>query len=242
MVGANLSHNILAMSAQKAPAGHAGLLRLIHDHLRPATYVEIGVGQGHSFFRALPETLAIGIDPNPRMEAPQGHRIFRLTSDDFFATHDLREELGGRPVDVAFIDGWHHFEFALRDFTNLERYCDPGSVILIHDCYPIDAETSIRDPYKGIPLWNGDVWKLILALKKYRPDLRVSVVDCPPTGVGIVTGLDASSNVLADRYDEIFDEFIDLDYSFLDDGKEEKLNRVSNDWELVKTLLPSANE
>jgi hypothetical protein len=230
------------MSAQKAPAGHAGLLRLIHDHLRPTTYVEIGVGQGHSFFRVLPETLAIGIDPNLKIEPPPGDRLFPLTSDEFFATHDLREELGGRSVDIAFIDGWHHFEFALRDFMNLERYCDPESVILVHDCYPIDAETSIRDPYKGIPLWNGDVWKLILALKKYRPDLRTSVVDCPPTGVGIVTGLDPASRVLADHYEEICDRLIDLDYSFLDDGKEEKLNRVPNDWELVKTLLPTTDE
>src|SRR5256885_12302956 len=47
-----------------------------------------------------------------------------------FAEHDLSKELGGRPVDLAFIDGMHLFEFALRDFVNLERYCAPGSTIL----------------------------------------------------------------------------------------------------------------
>jgi hypothetical protein len=231
------------MSAQvRSPAAHPGLLRLIHNHLKPATYVEIGVGQGHSFFRVLPGTAAIGIDPNPKIDAPPGARLFRLKSDDFFATHDLREELGGRLVDVAFIDGWHNFEFALRDFMNLERYCGPESVILIHDCYPTDRDSAIRDPYPGIPMWSGDVWKLILCLKQYRTDLAVSVVDCPPTGMGIVTGLDPNSGVLAEHYDEIYEAFIDLDYSFLDEGKEEKLNRVPNDWEVVQALLPPGHE
>ena len=31
--------------------------------------------------------------------------------------------------DLAFIDGMHHFEFALRDFANLERHCAPGSTM-----------------------------------------------------------------------------------------------------------------
>ena len=49
-----------------------------------------------------------------------------MTSDDFFASHDLAQVLGGRPVDLAYIDGMHQFEFALRDFMNLERYVGPA--------------------------------------------------------------------------------------------------------------------
>ena len=48
-------------------------------------------------------------------------------------------ELGGKTLDLAFIDGMHHFEFALRDFINVEKYCSADSIILIHDVYPIDA-------------------------------------------------------------------------------------------------------
>ena len=41
--------------------------------------------------------------------------LFPQTSDEFFARNDVGAELGGLPVDLAFIDGMHHFEFALRD-------------------------------------------------------------------------------------------------------------------------------
>jgi hypothetical protein len=221
-----------------APGDHAALLRLIHTHLRPDTYVEIGVSTGYSFIQTLPSTLAIGIDPQPETEPHRpGTRLFAMDSDEFFSRHDLRAELGGRSVDVAFIDGMHRFEYALRDFMNLERFCGDDATILIHDCYPNDRESSAREPVPG--WWSGDVWKLIVCLKQYRPDLVISVVDCPPTGLGIVTNLDPTSTVLQDSYDELCEAFIDLDYAVLDEGKEEKLNRVANDWELVQTLLPS---
>jgi hypothetical protein len=196
------------------------------------------VSTGYSFVQTLPTTLAIGIDPRPEWQPDRsGARLFAMESDEFFAAHDLRVELGGRSVDVAFIDGMHHFEYALRDFLNLERFCDGDSTILIHDCYPNDRESSGREPVPG--WWSGDVWKLIVCLKQYRPDLVISVVDCPPTGLGIVTSLDPASTVLQDSYDELCEAFMDLDYSVLDEGKEEKLNRVPNDWSLVQTLLPS---
>ena len=210
---------------------------MIHAHLQPSTYVEIGVAEGYSFTQTLPSTHAVGIDPHPKIESHRpGAEIFLLESDDFFATHDLRAVFDGQPVDIAFIDGMHHFECALRDFMNVERYCDDSSTIIVHDCNPIDRESSGRT---GVPgYWSGDVWKLILCLKQYRPDLAISVVDCPPTGVGIVTGLDPTSTVLQDHYDEIYEAFIDLDYSVLAEEKEKKLNLVPNDWGLVQALLP----
>jgi hypothetical protein len=32
----------------------------------------------------------------------------------------------------------------LRDFANLERHCTRNSIILIHDCYPLDRESARR--------------------------------------------------------------------------------------------------
>ena len=68
---------------------------------------------------------------------PPNVRIFaadRATSSS--PQHDVRAALGGLPVDLALIDGMHHFEYALRDFMNLERLCAPQSTILIDDCFP----------------------------------------------------------------------------------------------------------
>ena len=43
------------------------VLARIHEHLKPATYLEIGIDQGQSFEIVSPETIALGVDPNPRI-------------------------------------------------------------------------------------------------------------------------------------------------------------------------------
>src|SRR5258707_1284640 len=42
------------------------LLSMIHTHLEPRTYVEVGVADGRSIALARPDTRAIGIDPEPK--------------------------------------------------------------------------------------------------------------------------------------------------------------------------------
>ena len=106
-------------------------------------------------------------------------------------------ELGGKAVDLAFIDGMHLFEYALRDFSNLERLCTPHSTILVHDCYPLDRQTADRE--RTTLFWSGDIWRLILLLKKYRPDLEINVIAAPPTGLGVIRNLDPASRVIADN-------------------------------------------
>src|SRR5581483_1506320 len=106
-----------------------------HNWLQPRVYVEIGVEVGNSMALARPPTIAIGIDPEPRIDRPfeADTRIFRLTSNEFFRSIDLRAIVGGRPTfDLAFIDGQHTFDQALRDFINLERLAHPESVVLVH--------------------------------------------------------------------------------------------------------------
>jgi hypothetical protein len=161
--------------------------------------------------------------------------VFAQTSDEFFEHCDVIAELGGKPVDLAFIDGMHQFEFALRDFINLEKCCSADSIILIHDVYPIDALSAARE--RASQFWSGDIWRLILILKKYRPDLTVDVIGARPTGLGIVQNLDPHSRVLTERRDEIIDEFLALDISVLDGRKDDMLNRFPNDWASIAELI-----
>ncbi len=213
------------------------ILKRIHAQVQPRTYVEIGVFKGESLRLATPPTQAIAIDPEPQLVFPPGanQRVFTETSDAFFAGRDLRIEFGGLPVDLAFIDGMHHFEFALRDFANLERYCARGSTILIHDCYPLDRETARRDG--SPPFWSGDIWRLIVLLRKYRSDLAIHTIGTPPTGLGLVRNLDPESRFLTENHDQLCQEFLALDYAYLDDDKAGKLNLVTNDWEEIRALL-----
>lgn len=37
---------------------------------------------------------------------------------------------------MAFLDGMHLTEYALRDFINVERHCSPGSALVFDDVLP----------------------------------------------------------------------------------------------------------
>jgi predicted O-methyltransferase YrrM len=213
------------------------VLARIIETVKPRTYVEIGVAAGDSLRLANAPTVAIGIDPEPRITAPlaSNQKVFAETSDAFFAGHDLRAELGGLPVDLAFIDGMHHFEFALRDFANLERCSAPASTILIHDVYPLDRETAERERRRNF--WSGDVWRLIVLLKKVRPDLTVRTIGTAPTGLALVRKLDPASRVLLERHDQLCQEYLALDYSHIEHDMAGKLNLFPNDWERIRPLL-----
>jgi hypothetical protein len=177
------------------------------------------------------------VDPEPQYAPPAGgnHRLFRQTSDAFFADHDLRSLLRGLPVDLAFIDGMHRFEFALRDFMRLEPYCDAGATILVHDCFPLDERTAARE--RSTTFWSGDVWRFVLVLKQHRPDLAVHTIGAPPTGLAIIRNLDPASRVIAANLDAICAEFLAVGFETIAEEKPARLNLVPNDWDEVRALL-----
>jgi len=215
------------------------VLARVHEQVRPGTYLEVGVSRGESLRLVRPETLALGIDPQPRVGFALGahQQIFSQTSDEFFARSDVPALLGGKPLDMAFIDGMHHFEYALRDFINIEPLCRPGSLIFIHDCYPIDARSAERVQVTGF--WSGDIWRLVVLLKKYRPDLTIHTLGTPPTGLGLISGLDPKSTVLRSLLPELIAEGLALDYASIAQQRPAALNLVPYDWRRVRQLLDS---
>jgi tetratricopeptide (TPR) repeat protein len=162
------AYNLLAGITLPGP-NYMRTIAELHRIVRPSTYLEIGVATGKSIALAHASTLAIGVDPAPQIAVSLGSnvRLFPTSSDNFFASHDIAAELGNRPVDMAFIDGMHQFDFALRDFAAIERYCHSCSIILIHDCCPFDRKTATRE--RETTFWSGDVWKTILALNRDFP-------------------------------------------------------------------------
>lgn len=167
-------------------------LAALHEALRPRYYLEIGVQHGWSLDLAIHSEIAIGVDPDPQIPETGNKILARCTSDEFFTranTPNMWPDLP--PIDMAFIDGMHLFEYALRDFCNIERYCHPGSVVVFDDVFPRNQWEARRlapgDPVLGD--WTGDVWKIIPVLAGYHPgSLNIRPVDTEPTGTVVVTG------------------------------------------------------
>jgi hypothetical protein len=199
----------------------------LHRLVRPRNYLEIGVQKGKSL--ALSRVPSIGVDPefiiNRALRCDL--HLVRSTSDDFFAHRDpirhlrsgrnpLRNLARGRPMldhyrggtrlDLAFVDGMHLFEFALRDFMNVERFADWWSVIVFDDVLPRNVDEAARERHTTD--WTGDVYKLIPTLAHYRPDLLVIQVDTQPTGLLVILGADPANHVLRDHYDAIVAEAV----------------------------------
>jgi hypothetical protein len=163
------------------------LLADIHRRFRPARYLEIGVDQGHSLGLVRPQTRIVGVDPEPRVTALDhpDWTVVAATSEEFFKSHDVSGLLGG-PVDLAFVDGLHHFEVAMADVLAIEPHAHPATVVLVHDVLPIDAATSTRT--RTTAVWSGDVWKAVVLLREHRPDLTITTLDVEPTGMAVITG------------------------------------------------------
>ncbi len=213
-------------------------LKQVHSSFNPMYYLEVGTSVGHSLATSSCDSIAI--DPNFSFSSNPcaGRRrtlLFQQTSDSFFQNENVFEFFPH--VDIAFLDGLHLFEFLLRDFIHLEPYTKKNSIIFMHDCLPLNEnmagrsgcgnELSENDPYKS--WWTGDVWKICYVLKELRPDISMTILDCPPTGLLALTNLDPLSKGLSENYFDIVRNYMSLD------KKEDWLGSLHRDFPSVSS-------
>jgi hypothetical protein len=224
-------------SARRLPGpAYYQVLRWIHRTLRPGNYLEIGVDTGISLDQAHRSTPAIGVDPAPHIQVdlPDTVTIYDLTSDEFFARHDVESLLGG-PVELAFIDGLHLFEQVLADFINIESHCGADSVIILHDTIPFDETTASRD--RTTDFYCGDVWKTALALRRLRPELEMTTVRTAPTGLCMVRNLDRDDGRLQRDLEDTVAAYRDLDFGYYTSHRDEMPREISNDRDEIADWL-----
>jgi hypothetical protein len=201
--------------ARVSPIGGTHYLKFLdclHRQRRIGRYLEIGTQRGMSLNCA--SCRSVAIDPEFLLDKAQwaarpGINLFEMTSDEFFSANDPCDILGG-PIDLAFIDGMHLSEFVLRDFFNVEKYCSEDSLIVLHDVLPQNFEMTERDRRPLMrrdralaAAWTGDVWRVVPLLRRERPDLCIQVLDCPPTGLLLVSKLNPQHQVSGSRLEEL---------------------------------------
>lgn len=141
------------IEAWQIPEEFRALARLV-ERRRPETVLEIGTADGGTLFAharlAHEAATIISIDlprgpfgggyppwriPLYRSFAGPGQRLELLRVDSHAAStaDQLREILGGRRIDYAFIDGDHTFEGVRQDFELCLRFAAPDAIIAFHD-------------------------------------------------------------------------------------------------------------
>jgi hypothetical protein len=176
-------------------------LSRVHTLVEPENYLEIGVRFGHSL--ALSRCRSVGVDPAYVIRAELSGEVHlqRTTSDEYFTRPEPLAPTQGEPFDLAFIDGMHLFEFALRDFINTEEHSRSSAVVVFDDVLPRNVAEAARRRHTGA--WTGDVYPVIEVLRRYRPELTTVLVGTQPTGLMLVLGLDPTDRTLRQEYDEI---------------------------------------
>jgi hypothetical protein len=184
-------------------------LERLHGAVEPEAYLEIGLRHGDSL--ALASCPSLGVDPafNLKVELGDNVTLLRETSDEYFGREKPLKPLGGRRFDMAFIDGMHLSEFALRDFAGVERLSRWTGVAIFDDILPRTVEEANRD--RRTRAWTGDVYKVLGMLARHRPDLICLRVGTQPTGLLLVLGLDPSNRVLQARYDLLLEQAVTPD-------------------------------
>ena len=151
-------------------------------------YLEIGVNRGKCLFNIVGTKKRFGVDPffnfslwkKVRACILNPHTLkndyFEVTSDTFFEENAALLE--ANILDLAFIDGLHTYGQSLKDTLNTLKYLDNNGVIVLHDCNPLDElaaypANSIDDARADLEnhkdwknIWNGDVWKTIVYIRK----------------------------------------------------------------------------
>jgi hypothetical protein len=175
------------------------ILKALIKKKKLKNYLEIGVLNGHIFFR-IRSRFKIAIDPEFTFNTSRKmgklflnpynfyNQYFPIKSDDFFAAEAPRV-LAEKKIELALIDGMHEYEYALRDVENTLKYGADNIVIIMHDCNPPSSEATVSfaayDARNRQGVWNGDVWKVILHLRSLRSDVSAFVLDCDH-GLGVI--------------------------------------------------------
>jgi len=221
---------------------HVRLLKALHENVQPKFYVEIGVSEGVSISVAGSSTDAVGVDPMPQIAGrlPPNISIFAETSDAFFAAYEARPQFAKRKIDMAFIDGLHLFEQALRDFINVEKRAAADGLIALHDCIPFDDVAAGRDYHA--PYWVGDVWKCLAILMDHRPDLNIAIVGAPPSGLVLIRKLDPGSRLLDNNFDALVRDYGPLRFADWETKYAKRINLIPSHAEAVGRTYAAADK
>jgi hypothetical protein len=134
---------------------HTDLLNYIAKKIKAESYLEIGVKNPALNFDKIEVANKLGVDP-----VVARHDILPVTSDEYFKTWKEQK------FDLIFIDGLHEAQQVKRDIINSFNALNPGGIIVIHDCNPLERVHTLIPRKQTI--WTGDVYKTICQITSHK--------------------------------------------------------------------------
>jgi cephalosporin hydroxylase len=180
-------------STQKA-SEILGLVELARQH-EPAVYCEVGTLSGGTHFtvgrliESLQHTVAVDIVLRNRAQLEllrPGERPAHYVEGSSYAPETVRRvaaALGGRPIDLLFIDGDHSYTGVKADFLAYRQFVRPGGLIAFHDICDDHATKYGRDTGS----YAGDVPRFWRTLR--RSFEHYEFIDAPDQdgfGIGVL--------------------------------------------------------
>jgi len=189
-------------------------LRALHENVYEG-YFEIGTRSGDSL--VLSQSPSIAIDPFFQLENnPIGNKefclMFQETSDSFF--ENRMPKLLGLKCQLAFIDGMHLFEYALKDFINLAKISSEEALFLFHDPIPWTFKMATRNnkTLERNEAWTGDIWKLVHILIDAGMKDNINLISSAPSGLLAVLNPDKKIIAkLEKNYDKICAQWLEVE-------------------------------
>jgi hypothetical protein len=89
---------------------------------------------------------------------------------------------------------------------NIERRASRCGLIVVDDIFPNHAVQGSR--FRRTQVWAGDIWRLLLCLSEQRPDLILLPLDCSPTGLLLIAGLDPDNRTLWEGYNPLIRQYL----------------------------------
>ena len=201
---------------QARDGNYLNFLKVLHKNVYEG-YFEIGTRTGDSL--VFSQSPSIAIDPFFQLKKnPIGKKdfclMFQETSDSFFKNR--LPKLPGLKCQLAFIDGMHLFEYALRDFINLAKISSKEALFLFHDAIPWTFKMATRNnkTLERNEAWTGDIWKLVPILIDAGMKDNINLLSSAPSGLLAVLNPDKKiMTKLEENYDKICAQWLDVELS-----------------------------
>jgi len=127
-----------------------GLFYILADTLKPGLVVELGSWRGYAaahFAVGNPngEVVTIDIHKDDQVAHKIAQEIAqRYDNLDFIHawTWDASERVAEYgPIDILFIDSWHHYEHIMREWALYEPLLAPNALVIVDDIFDADGTT-----------------------------------------------------------------------------------------------------